>query len=153
MFENVLAMELSRTVADRVLWLENESQNIGSVMLPKKIYELIRTSPMIELMMSKEQRTERILNEYGGFGTEELIANTERLRRRLGGLSTNTAIEALRMGDKRLWIETVLYYYDKTYQYGNETRDKSSIVQLEISDGEPMMDVARRAIVLSRTVV
>jgi len=75
-----------------------------------------------------------------------LIANTERLRKRLGGFSTNKAIVALMNDDKRWWIEEVLYYYDKTYQYGIETRDKNTTIQLEVGDNESMKDVAIRAI-------
>ena len=146
MFVNMLAMELMKMDSKKILWLENESQNIGAVMLPKKIYELVRTSPMIEIMMSREERIQRILNEYGGFNNEDLIENTERLRKRLGGLSTNNAIEAIQSGDKRSWIEEVLQYYDKTYEYGNEIRNKNSIIKLEIKESESMKEVSKNAI-------
>ncbi len=149
MFQNMLALEWMKVDKEQILFLENESLTIGPILLPPKIYDSIRTSLVIEIVMEKEQRIKRIVNEYGKFPVEDLIKNTEKLSKRLGGLNTKLAIEALQNGELEKWIEIVLVYYDKAYQFGNDTR-KNTFVELKVDEGDSMEQVAERVISLSQ---
>ncbi|MEO8085439.1 MAG: tRNA 2-selenouridine(34) synthase MnmH [Bacteroidota bacterium] len=122
MFQNMLALEWMNVDKDKILFLENESLTIGPVLLPQKIYDAIRNSPVVELLMSTEQRIKRIVDEYGRFPVEDLVENTKKLSKRLGGFRTTQAIEALLEGNQTKWVEEMLAYYDKAYQYGSDTR-------------------------------
>jgi tRNA 2-selenouridine synthase len=135
-FENMLAEKWMQMDPDKTLWMENESQSIGSIVLQKKLFERMRNAPVVEIEMSKEERCKRIVAEYGKFPVEELIANTKKIEQRLGGQRTAEAIEALQNGDKMKWAEIALSYYDKTYEYGIETRSKGSVIKVEIKDDE-----------------
>jgi tRNA 2-selenouridine synthase len=53
---------------------------------------------------------------------EQLVAATERLRKKLGGLRAQQAVEAIRQGDLATAIDLVLDYYDKTYTHDLQRR-------------------------------
>jgi tRNA 2-selenouridine synthase len=145
MFQNLLASEWKNANPQSVLFLENESFTIGPILLPAKIFEAIRTSPVIELNPDKEYRVERIVNEYGKFAVEDLVANTRKLSRRLGGLRTKLAIDALEKGDKKVWVNEVLHYYDKAYQHSNDTRKNKWIV-IDVHPDEAAESIADKVI-------
>ena len=71
MFQNMLAEEWMKVDPDRILFLENESLTIGPIVLPPRIYDAIRSSPVVELRMCMEQRVKRILAEYGEFPVDD----------------------------------------------------------------------------------
>jgi tRNA 2-selenouridine synthase len=52
----------------------------------------------------------------------DLIAATERIRKRLGGLRTQQAVELLQQGHIPEAFDLVLDYYDKTYTYDLQRR-------------------------------
>ncbi len=145
MFQNMLAQEWMNVDSDKILFLENESMTIGPILLPPKIYEAIRNSPVIEIGMSKEMRMKRILNEYGNFPVDDLVENTQKLSKRLGGLRTSESIEALRNGDKEKWVEEILNYYDKAYQFGNDTRN-APMHLIEVKENDASRYIAGRVI-------
>ena len=148
MFQNMLAEEWIQIDENKILFLENESLTIGAIVLPPKIFELIRNSPVVELQMDLSQRVKRILAEYGQFPAEALIENTSKLFKRLGGLRTQQAIEALTEGNKELWIEYVLHYYDHSYGYASHSRKNATqtidILESEFPSGtvEKVLDAA-----------
>jgi tRNA 2-selenouridine synthase len=141
MFQNMLAEEWIKVDAEKILFLENESMTIGPIVLPPKVFEAIRNSPVIELQMSLQQRVKRILAEYGKFPVEALIENTLKLAKRLGGMRTQQAVEALNQGDLETWVGHVLHYYDNTYGYGSDTR-KNSLQVVEVRDDEQVKGIA-----------
>jgi tRNA 2-selenouridine synthase len=135
-FENMLAEEWEKIDAEKILWLENESQSIGSIVLPKNIFEKMRRAAVVEMERSKEDRILRIIDEYGRFPKDEIIACTKKIEQRLGGLHTQEAIEALQEGNREKWADIALSYYDKTYNYGIETRVKGSVMKAEVNKDE-----------------
>jgi tRNA 2-selenouridine synthase len=150
MFQNMLAEKWIGVDNNKNLFLENESMTIGPIVLPPKIFETIRNSPVIELKMNLQQRIKRIIAEYGDFPVEALAENTGKLAKRLGGLRTHEAIEALMNGNKEKWVEIVLHYYDNTYGYGTGTR-KNSLQEVIIEDDESSGSVADKVLVASRS--
>lgn len=151
MFQNMLAEKWIGIDSDKKLFLENESMTIGPIVLPPKIFESIRNSPVIELKMNFQQRIKRIIREYGRFPVDILAENTNKLSKRLGGLRTQQAIEALMNGEKEKWVEIVLHYYDNTYGYGTDTR-KNSLHEVIIEGDESLASVADKVLEASRSV-
>ena len=135
MFQNLLAEEWMNVNKEQVLFLENESLTIGPILLPPPVFDAIRKSPVVELNLTQEHRTKRIVKEYGQFPVEDLVVNTKKLSKRLGGLKTKLAVEALEQGEKEKWVEEVLHYYDKAYQYGNNSRNNPhAVIDVALSD-------------------
>lgn len=116
-FENLLAEKLITLEGAEVVWVENESRRIGKVQLPSEFYEQLITAPMMEIEKSLEERTVQLKTEYGNLPKEDLKSAVIRLSKKLGGLRTQQAIEAIELFDHDKWIENLLVYYDKTYSF------------------------------------
>ena len=125
MFENELAMALYNIASDGVqqpIWIEDESQRIGSVNLPGAFYDTLRTAQVHALSVPFEQRLEYLTKEYGKHKKEELINATVRIQKRLGGQNTKTAVNYLIEGDYKESFRILLHYYDKYYEKGLKER-------------------------------
>lgn len=133
MFENNLAKELLTTMtdgrepitssvtangqpkSDNPIWLEDESQRIGQVNLPKDLWENMRRSPVYFLDIPFEERLGHIVQEYGKLDPEKLVDAIGRITQKLGNLNAKTAISLLNEGKIRESFDILLNYYDKFY--------------------------------------
>ncbi len=126
-FENTLSYSLSKIDSERKCWIENESRRIGKNMIPIGLWEQMRSACVFSIELPMTERINYLVSEYGKFTTEELIASTVRIGKRLGGQHVKRAIEALIAGDHKTAFEICLVYYDKTYAYGEKIRDQEKI--------------------------
>ena len=125
-------MEWYQTDNTKPIWIENESQSIGSNIIPPGLYEQMRTAPVLEIMLDKEIRKKRILNEYGIFSIGELSSNTMKVAKRLGGLRLKEALAFLEEKNLPDWADIMMEYYDNTYDHSNKKRAASKIVKMEL---------------------
>lgn len=152
-FENYLALQWKYADPDAVLWLENESHAIGRVKIPDALFDIILTSPLIEVKVPKEIRAVRILKEYGHFPPVALAECTARLQKRLGGLRTQQALAALEEKNFDVWVDILLDYYDKTYAHGNEDRKNAVIRNIALLPDESHEEFAKRISVMSTEIL
>ncbi len=130
-FENQLAMEWQGLDPNRPVWLEDESQRIGACSIPLPIWQQMRNTTVFFLDMPVGLRVQRLLKDYGEFDPHELAAAIQRLTRRLGGLNTRHAIEALDAGNLGECAGLLLTnYYDKAYHFGLSQRDEMFVRSL-----------------------
>ncbi|MDQ3050923.1 MAG: tRNA 2-selenouridine(34) synthase MnmH [Bacteroidota bacterium] len=122
-FENLIAMHWNRFDSEQPVWIENESRSIGSCLLPAVMYEIIRNSNLVDIIIGDERRQQRIMKEYGVFPKEVLASTTEKIGKRLGPQHLKEALRLLDEGDLSGWLEIVLGYYDKLYAYGTSQRE------------------------------
>ena len=115
MFENKLATELF-ALSDKTILIEDESQRIGTVMLPTPFFKLLRSSDCYFIKIPFDSRLDFIIQGYGSFKAEELIAATYRIQKRLGGLETKNAINYILEKDIKAAFHILLSYYDKWYE-------------------------------------
>lgn len=146
--ENTLSIELLKLVNDNHLNIlfEDEAPNIGSRNIPKKLFEKMKSSPLILLEEPVETRVDIIFDEYinnslaqytqsygneAGFKqwSEQLLASLDKIQRRLGGERFKAiqqimqeAISAQQSSNNaerhRDWIRSLLVdYYDPMYDY------------------------------------
>ncbi len=116
-FENELALLLQTCSPQKRLWLEDESKNIGKVLIPNAWYEQMSAAPRVVLETDPQARLERLLRLYANYPPEELITCVEKIRKRLGGDNANECIRNIREGELARAVESVLAYYDKRYRY------------------------------------
>ena len=122
-FENNLAAALAQLPAHAPAWVEDESRQIGRLVLPNPLYDALRAAPCYELATPRAERIRRLAAEYGPTQDPALLsAAIERLSKRLGGLATRAALAAVTAGDFEQMVALVLDYYDKAYGYGLEQR-------------------------------
>lgn len=131
-FENLLAENLFVNDPSIPTWVENESRKIGRLILPDRLYEQMSKAPLIDIQKTREERIDHIAEEYGDLPEESLIAAVNRLQKRLGGLRTQQAIEAIQEKRMAEWITNLLIYYDKTYEFDltHHEEEKTTILDL-----------------------
>ena len=66
-FENDLHEQWRHFDFHQRIWIEDESRNIGNVIIPDPLFDRIISSPMIRIGLPVEARIYRIINEYAGF--------------------------------------------------------------------------------------
>lgn len=123
MFENMLAMELIRNKTDeQEVWMEDESQRLGTVNLPLSFWHQMLRAPVQFLDVPFEDRLDNIVREYGSLDKEKLVNAIIRITKRLGGLETKNAINYLVENNVRESFRILLRYYDKYYDKSLEKK-------------------------------
>jgi tRNA 2-selenouridine synthase len=115
-FQNNLFEAILKLDANKRIWIEDESIAIGKIFLPQPFWQQMNISPVIEMVVPKEIRINRLVKEYGSANKEEFLEAMERITRKLGGQHFNTAKEKLLQDDMAAVMDILLTYYDKAYQ-------------------------------------
>jgi tRNA 2-selenouridine synthase len=132
-FENNLFHHLQTLDLSKTIWTEDESRFVGKVAIPDELFSKMRSAKVFRVEMPLYLRVKRLLEDYTHFPKDDLIAAVNRIERRLGGQHAKAAVEAIQHDDFAKAIEIVLFYYDKTYNYGLERRDPLTISVLEVN--------------------
>ncbi|WP_161890096.1 tRNA 2-selenouridine(34) synthase MnmH [Pontibacter russatus] len=140
-FENLLGMELLRLEESAPLWLEDESITIGRIVMPKPLYDRMQASPTIVLELPKQLRVQKLAEEYCRTDKALLESAILRIKKRLGGLATTEALEAIAAGDMEKMVEVALTYYDKAYTY--ELAKKQQVLPLPLNGLDPAENAQR----------
>jgi tRNA 2-selenouridine synthase len=115
-FENNLATALFKTAStENYFWIEDESQRIGTNMLPLSFFKNLRNSICYFIDIPFESRLKFIVQGYGKFTVADLIAATLRIQKRLGGLETKNVVNLLVENNIEAAFDILLKYYDKVY--------------------------------------
>ena len=142
-FENNLAARLHQLDPNRVIWVEDESSNIGKCMIPRPFWDQVRKAPLFDLQVDIQQRVTTLVNEYGSLDKEFLVECTDRIRKRLGLLHAKQAITAIREDRMADFIRLVLVYYDKTYRAALIGRDPALVFPTIVKGEDPAIDARR----------
>ena len=130
MFENILAEELF-SKSKHTIWIEDESQRIGSLNIPHALWRTIRTKPLHFVEIPFEERLLHITNEYGDLDKANLASSISRIEKRLGPLETKTALEFLHQNNMTECFRVLLHYYDKSYKKALHNRnDLASLLNI-----------------------
>lgn len=142
-FENMLALQWWKTDDGKTVWIEDEGRTIGRKVLPEDIWQLMRSSPVIFLDIPLKNRVDLLVNDYGKHPKTLLMESIGRIKKRLGGLATQQALEALEEGKLDITAEILLAYYDKTYMFGLEKREKEMVDYFSPGEFSPV-SIARQ---------
>ena len=131
MFENILSRELETKSAitehgsSNAIWLEDESQRIGLINIPQPFWEKMRRSHVYFIDIPFEKRLDYVVETYGKLDREKMVSSIIRIRKRLGGLETKSAINYLLEDNLKESFRILLTYYDKYYLKGLNNRINS----------------------------
>ncbi len=114
-FQNGLFEVLRSFDLNQPVWVEGESKAIGRCYLPDALWERMAHADVVEVELDRETRLQRIVREYGAFPAEALADSISRLRKRLGGLRMQQALEFVETGDLPSAAGLLLDYYDDAY--------------------------------------
>ena len=129
-FENFLAESIDEFQKSNAIeiWLEAESSNLGKCRIPNSLFIKMKKAPIIEIIKTKDERVDNLVNVYSQNTQIELKEAVERIRKRLGPQRTKEAIVAI---EKKEWskaCKAMLDYYDRCYEYELEkTKNINSI--------------------------
>jgi tRNA 2-selenouridine synthase len=134
MFENLLAVEIYRllqmpNIQETGIWMEDESQRIGDLVIPNALWQQMRKAPLCFLEVPFEKRLQQIVSEYGIYDRGLIEAAIRRISKRLGGDATRQALDHLQAGQIQACFDILLHYYDKLYLKSLHQRDAHVPVQ------------------------
>jgi tRNA 2-selenouridine synthase len=142
MFENKLAHALSSIeFIEEGIWIEDESQRIGLVMIPLSFFTLLRNSVCYFIEIPFEERLNFITTGYGKFDKDSLMSATLRIQKRLGGLETKNAINHIIEGNIKDAFHILLKYYDKWYEKNTQKTTaipKLIVIRLQAEKVDPI---------------
>ena len=144
-FENLLAQSLYKiTASHHYSWIEDESRRIGHVNIPAQLFEQMRKSKLYFLDIPFASRLQFIVSGYGKFEKDQLMSAILRIKKRLGGLETKTAINYLIEDDIINSFSVLLVYYDKLYLKGAYNRENAEtlIHKIEVATVDPSLNAA-----------
>ncbi len=104
------------------IWIEDESQRIGTLNIPQQLWKRMRLQPVFFLDVPIKERLSYLVNEYGRQNKGDLAAAITRIQKKLGGLETKTALNCLVENDVSGCFRILLKYYDKLYSRGLQNR-------------------------------
>jgi tRNA 2-selenouridine synthase len=136
-FENRLHRAISTIDPARPLWIEDESRSIGRVYIPAPVWEMKEVAPVYRIRMPFEVRVQRLVKDYGNFPREMLEEAVLRIRKRLGGLATQQAVNALSEGNLEETARITLNYYDKAYNFPHSDRKYEGVHFIDSETGDP----------------
>jgi len=143
MFENNLAMQWYNIDSNAILWLENESRMIGSVRIPPKIFEAMRSATTYDIQISLGRRIQHIAQEYGKYDVKLLAECTRKLEKKLGNLRMQQAIDFLLAKDVNSWIFMLLEYYDSSYLFSKEKRNPDTVMKVDVKHDASFEEIAK----------
>lgn len=126
-FENLIAVSLCDTSPELPLWIEDESRLIGTCKIPDALYEQMKEAPLTIIEKNKEERLQRILNEYGSASSETLIECVGHIKKKIGG-QREAAIKSMILNrDVKSAFSLLIDYYDEKYSYTIEKRSSKAL--------------------------
>jgi tRNA 2-selenouridine synthase len=131
MFENHLALAIykqQKSHPNQSIWIEDESQRIGSINLPHTLWATIRKQPVHFIDIPFAERLKHIVAEYGGLEQEMLISAVSRIQKRFGPNETKTTIQYLEEGKIESAFAQLLKYYDKAYEKSLHNRENIALL-------------------------
>lgn len=136
-FENSLICEWLKLDLSKPIWIEDESHSIGSNWIPLELFEKIRKAPVIKIELDKQKRIDRLVKEYAVFDPKYLENCILKIGQRLGGQNVKKAIELLKNGNLEQVADVTLAYYDKSYNFGLDKREKNTVYPVNLKTDNP----------------
>lgn len=136
-FENNLHLAFSKLDLSKRIWVEDESKSIGKNFIPDEFFKQMRKAPVIKINIPKSERIKRLVKDYTFADKELLIYHLNRIKKRLGPMETQMAIESVQKGEMGQAVDISLSFYDKAYAHGLSKRNIKSIFELDLKFDKP----------------
>ncbi len=136
-FENNLADIWQKFDFSYPVWVEDESRQLGKIIIPDTLFQQIKEAHVIKIILPKKIRKKRIVKEYGCFDKEILAERLKKIEKKLGGQKLKDVLIALEKDELEYVADISLQYYDKAYEFGIEKRDTNKIHELILENDNP----------------
>jgi tRNA 2-selenouridine synthase len=132
-FENNLFTQLRHLDTDRIVWIEDESHQIGKAHIPDSFFRQMRNANLVFLEIPRDVRAKLLVEEYAQLGDAHLREGVHGISKRLGGLRTKEILGYLDSRDYFAVALLTLEYYDKAYLAGSQKRPASQVFSLKLN--------------------
>jgi tRNA 2-selenouridine synthase len=139
-FENDLFEAMRSFDTNGIIWLEDESHNIGGVNVPSAVFLQMSKSRVFFLDVPKEIRAGYLVREYALYEKELIAEALRRISRRLGGQQYAVALQCLNEGRFYDLALLVLTYYDKKYRNGLKLHDPEGVITVHAGSTDPAVN-------------
>ncbi len=132
-FENILAESIEKFKESHAteIWLEAESSNLGKCRLPKSLYAKMKKAPILEIIKTKKERIDNLVDTYSHNPQNELKDAVNRISKRLGPQRTKEALLAIEQKEWSKACVAMLDYYDRCYEF--ELKKRKNINSINLS--------------------
>jgi len=131
-FENDLFTVMHAMDLARPIWLEDESNAIGRVNIPKSLFTQMSTQQVLFLDIPQRERARHLTETYAGLNKQGLVEAIGKIGKRLGFDQEKLALQELEEKHFQEVAEILLFYYDKYYLRGISRRDPSTIIKVPL---------------------
>ena len=131
-FQNNLFKQMNELNLSESIWIEDESLNIGKVVIPRALFTQMREQTVYFIDIPVEERAKYLVSTYGMFKKEELENSIVKITKRIGYDNAKQALDYLYNGNLQRVAEITLKYYDKAYYNGLDTRDKLKVINIPL---------------------
>jgi len=132
-FQNNLFNELHKLTIQNAIWVEDESSNIGKVIIPQPFFIQMRNQTVYFLDIDVAERAKYLVSTYGLFDKNKLKESIIKIQKRLGFDNAKLATDAIDSGDFEKAARISLKYYDKYYLKGLLKRISSKIIKIPLN--------------------
>ena len=127
LFEDMRQLDLNREI-----WMEDESHNIGAVVIPMPLFTQMKEQTTYFLNIPREERAKYLVEEYASLEKDELAFSIDRIKKRLGFDQAKIRLEYLEHNDFFNVAMMTLKYYDKFYLRGLSRHNQANVHELKI---------------------
>lgn len=127
LFEDMRQLDLNREI-----WMEDESHNIGAVVIPMPLFTQMKEQTTYFLNIPREERAKYLVEEYASLEKDELAFSIDRIKKRLGFDQAKITLEYLEQNDFFNVAMMTLKYYDKFYLRGLLKHNQANVHELKL---------------------
>lgn len=148
MFEHLIFNVLRKFDPDKIIWLEDESINIGRVFIPQPLWKQMAQAPIVVVDTDFQTRLARIMRVYACYPKEMLAEMILKIKKRMGYDKARMAYDACMDGRLQDAAGLCLEYYDKLYARGLEKVKDRFYVKIS-SHTEDVTEIADKIVSLN----
>ncbi len=119
------------------IWIEDESRNVGKVLVPPPIFARMETSKRFIVELSREIRAERLAIDYTAYGNQTILESLEIIKKRLSERYP-AIVEYVNNGQYKEAAILILPYYDKSYTKGLARRSDELATVIKLDSDDPL---------------
>ena len=135
-YENNIYNVMRNFDLKKPIWIEDESRNVGKVLVPPTIFKKMEISHRIIIDLPIEVRAQRLAIDYTGFGNEIILDSLNIIKKRLSERFP-IIVEYVNNRKYKEAAILILPYYDKSYTKSLSRRDKELSTVIKLSSDNP----------------
>lgn len=141
-YENNIFNKMRDFDLSKPVWVEDESRNVGKVLVPPAIFKRMEHSHRYVVELSREIRAERLAIDYTGYGNETILGSLNIIKKRLSERFPSI-VEYVNNRQYKEAAILILPYYDKSYTKGIARRDVELCTHIKLTEDNPAETAAK----------